>query len=161
MKNTRVVKEKEKIVEEKMFVTFSLAGDKFGVDVSKIQEIIGVPETAHVPNTMAYMKGVTNLRGRVIPLIDLRIKFSLPEKEYDKMTVVLIAEVSDICVGLIVDSVSDVVSLPVTDIQDTPHFSDSINADCIEGTCKMEKEILIIIDVDQIFDEEELSSINK
>lgn len=151
----------EETVDDFMFVTISLDGDRYGINVQNIQEIIGVPDAAHVPNTMPYMKGVTSLRGKVIPLVDLRIKFNLSEKEYDKLTVVLIAEIQENLIGFIVDSVSDVISIPVSEIQNTPHFSTSIDADCIYGVCKLEEEILIIIDIEKVFKNEELLSISQ
>ena len=151
----------EETTDDLMFVTISLDGDRYGINVQNIQEIIGVPETTQVPNSMAYMKGVTSLRGKVIPLVDLRVRFNLPEKEYDKLTVVLIAEIRANLIGFIVDSVSDVISVHESDIQDTPHFSVNIDTDCIYGACKLEEEILIIIDVDKIFKEDELVSISQ
>ncbi len=151
----------EETADDFMFVTISLDGDRYGINVQNIQEIIGVPETAHVPNTMPYMKGVTSLRGKVIPLVDLRIKFNLSEKEYDKLTVVLITEIQENLIGFIVDSVSDVISIPVSEIQNTPHFSTSIDADCIYGACKLEEEILIIIDIEKVFKNDELLSISQ
>lgn len=147
--------------DDLMFVTISLAGDRYGINVQNIQEIIGVPETANVPNSMPYMKGVTSLRGKVIPLVDLRMKFNLEPKEYDKLTVVLIAEIKENLIGFIVDSVSDVISIQAAEVQDTPHFSVNIDTDCIQGACKLEEEILIIIDVDKIFNEDELVSIQQ
>ena len=159
MKTTVARKNTEDTVEEKMFVTVLLGEDKFGVDVTKVQEIMGVPELARVPNARAYMKGVTNLRGSVIPLVDLRIKFSMPEREYDKLTVVMISEIKGTQIGLIVDSVQDVISMPVSNIQDTPHFSTNIDTDCIEGVGKMEENIIVIIDVDKIFTNDELAQI--
>jgi len=151
----------EETADDFMFVTISLDGDRYGINVQNIQEIIGVPETAHVPNTMPYMKGVTSLRGKVIPLVDLRIKFNLAEKEYDKLTVVLIAEIQENLIGFIVDSVSDVISVPLVEIQNTPHFSTNIDPDCIYGACKLEEEILIIIDIEKIFRDDELLSISQ
>jgi len=151
----------EESVEERMFVTISIGEDKFGVDVNKIQEIMGIPEIARVPNVMPFMKGVTNLRGKVIPLVDLRIKFHMPEREYDKLTVVMIAEIKGTLVGLIVDSVSDVISMPLTNIQKTPHFSSSFDTDCIDGIGKLDDQIVIIIDVDKIFTDDELARISE
>ena len=151
----------EEVTEEKMFVTISIGEDKFGIDVTKIQEIIGMPEMANVPNAQKYMKGVANLRGRVIPLIDLRVKFKMPEKEYDKLTVVMIAEIKGVLIGLIVDSVSDVMNIPISEIQDTPHFASDIETDCISGMGKVGEEIVIIIDVNKIFTDDEIEAIQK
>jgi purine-binding chemotaxis protein CheW len=161
MKISATRKKAEETVEERMFVTVLLGENKFGVDVTKVQEIMGIPELAHIPNARSYMKGVTNLRGNVIPLVDLRIKFNMPEKEYDRLTVVMISEIKGMQIGLIVDSVQDVINMPISSIQDTPHFSTDISADCIQGVGKMDENIIVMIDVDRIFSEEELAQINK
>ena len=143
-------------IDERTLVTILLDNEMFGIDVSKVHEITGLPEVSFVPNAAEYMRGVINLRGKVIPLIDLRTKFKLPNKEYDKLTVVMICEIKKNLVGMIVDSVSDVVDVSVHDVQDTPHFTTSIDADCIDGIIQIDGQIIVIIDVDKIFTDDEL-----
>jgi len=154
---------REKVVEakapEKMFVTVVIDKETFGVDVSKIQEIIGMTETSHVPNSLPFMKGVVNLRGIIVPLVDMRLKFGLQEKPYDKLTVIMIAEIKNRLIGMIVDSILDVVSLTVDSIQDTPHFSSNIRLDCVEGIGKIDDRIIILMNVDKIFSDEDLGLI--
>jgi purine-binding chemotaxis protein CheW len=154
---------KEKAVEikipERMFVTVNIENETYGVEVSKIQEIIGMTETSHVPNALPFMKGIVNLRGTIVPLIDMRLKFGLQGKAYDKLTVIMIAEIKSRLIGMIVDSILDVVSLTVDSIQDTPHFSSNIRMDCVEGIGKIDDRIIILMNVDKVFSDEELGLI--
>lgn len=145
---------------EEMYVTIRIGEELFGLDVSRVKEVMGMTQISHVPNSMEYMKGVINLRDVIIPLIDMRVRFKLESKEYDKLTVIVITEINEKTIGLIVDSVSDVVNLPIANVQDTPHFSTSIDADCIKGIGKIGEEIVIILDVDRLFTLDELENIH-
>jgi purine-binding chemotaxis protein CheW len=146
-------------LEERTLVTIGMDRETFGVDVSKVQEITGIGEISIVPNAMNFMKGVMNLRGTVIPLIDLRLKFGLSERAYNRLTVVMICEIKGNLIGIIVDSVSDVINITDRDIQDTPHFTSSISMDCIDGIVRIGEKIVVIIDVDRIFTDEELKNL--
>lgn len=147
--------------DEKQYVTFMIGEETYGVSVLKVQEIIGMTQITHVPNTMPYMRGVINLRGNVVPVIDMRIKFAMDERAYDGFTVIIIVEVKDRLVGMIIDAVSDVLSIPITGIQNTPHFSAKIETDFIEGIGQKDELLIIILDVDRIINLEELESVNK
>jgi purine-binding chemotaxis protein CheW len=107
------------------------------------------------------MKGVINLRGAVVPVIDLRKKFNMENREYDSFTVIIIVEVKDVKIGMIVDSVADVVGLPVTSIQDTPHFSSKIETNFIEGIGQLDNNLIIILNVEKILSVDELDSLDK
>lgn len=148
-------------VESSQFVTFLIAGEVYGVEVLRVQEIIGMTGITHVPNSMHFMKGVINLRGTVAPVVDMRLRFNMEEKEYDNFTVILIVEVKGHMVGMIVDSVADVVDIPVKNIQDTPHFSASIQTDYIKGIGRKEEDLVIVLDVDRILSTEELEKMEK
>lgn len=143
---------------ERTYVTVQLDEEIFGFDVTKVQEITGVPEVSFVPNALEYMKGIMNLRGKVLPLVDLRVKFKLPEKAYDKLTVVMLCEIRGNLIGMIVDSVSDVVNISEDDIQDTPHFTTKAELDCIDGIVNINERIIVLIDVDNIFSDEEIQN---
>ena len=110
-------------VPEKQFVTFKIADESYGVGVLKVQEIIGMTEIVYVPNSPDFMKGVINLRGSVVPVVDMRKRFHMEERVYDMFTVIIIVEAKGELVGMIVDLVSDVVGLPENAVQDTPHFT--------------------------------------
>ena len=143
------------------YVTFAIGEETYGVEVLKVQEIIGMTQITHVPNSMDFMKGVINLRGSVVPVVDMRIKFRMDEREYDAFTVILIVEVQERLIGLIVDSVSDVVGIPVESMQETPHFSANIETDYIKGIGNRDDQLIIILDVDEILSSEELARLDR
>ena len=155
-------KGKEAELEEEQFVTFLIGDETYGVEVLRVQEIIGMTTITHVPNSLTFMKGVINLRGSVVPVVDMRLKFELGEKEYDSFTVIIIVEVNGRMIGMIVDSVSDVVSIPVQKIQDTPHFTAKIETDYIKSIGQQTDESLVIIlDVDRILTDDELTGMGQ
>jgi purine-binding chemotaxis protein CheW len=151
----------ERAEDERQHVTFIIGEETYGVEVLKVQEIIGMTQITHVPNTMSFMKGVINLRGSVVPVVDMRLKFNMPERDYDSFTVIIIVEVKERMIGMIVDSVSDVVSIPVRSIQDTPHFSSKIETDFIMGIGQVDERLVIILDVDRILTTDELGEIER
>ncbi|MBN2079472.1 MAG: purine-binding chemotaxis protein CheW [Spirochaetes bacterium] len=150
---------REGVVKDlKQFVTFVIGSENYGVPVLKVQEIIGMTEIVHVPNSPDFMKGVINLRGSVVPVIDMRSRFRMDEREYDMFTVIIIVEVKDMLVGMIVDSVSDVVDMPAEDIQKTPNFTVKIDTDYIEGIGQIADKLVIILDIEKILSSEELGA---
>lgn len=129
------------------YVTFLINNETYGIEVLRVKEIVGMTTITSVPNSEKYLKGVINLRGIVVPVIDLRLKFSLPEKEYDSFTVILIIEHRDSLVGVIVDSVSDVISAP-GQLQEVPNFHVSIDRDVIKGVLNKENNLIIVLNPD-------------
>ncbi|HOF33147.1 MAG TPA: chemotaxis protein CheW [Spirochaetota bacterium] len=154
-------KEKISLGEENQFVTFMIGSETYGVEVLKVKEILGMTEITHVPNSLSFMRGVINLRGAVVPVVDMRLKFQLQEKEYDTFTVIIIVEVRERLIGMIVDTVSDVASIPVSTIQNTPHFTSKIETDFIKGIGQIESLLVIILDVDKILNHEEFKKIEE
>lgn len=136
--------------DDRQFVTFIIGEENYGVEVLKVQEIIGMTQIIHVPNSAEFMKGVINLRGAVVPVVDMRRRFRMEEREYDMFTVIIIVEVKNRMVGMIVDSVSDVVDISESTIQDTPHFTAKIETDFIKGIGQVESKLVIILDIDKI-----------
>lgn len=159
--NTKDTEEINVAEDEKQYVTFVIGDEIYGVSVLKVQEIIGMIQITHVPNTLRYMKGVINLRGSVVPVIDMRIKFNMREREYDNFTVIIIVEVKERLIGMIIDTVSDVLSIPVSSVQDVPHFSAKIESDFISGIGQTMDELIIVLDVERIISHEELKEITK
>lgn len=147
---------KDGTAEGRQFVTFMIGDETYGTEVLSVQEIIGMTKITHVPNAPVFMKGVINLRGSVVPVVDLRITFGMNERDYDVFTVIIIVEVRGRMVGMIVDSVSDVVNVPVDTIQDTPHFHSGIKADFIKGIGRIDERLVIILDVDKILTTDEI-----
>ncbi len=126
------------------YVTFLINDETYGIEVLKVKEIVGMTNITSVPNAAHYMKGVINLRGIVVPVIDLRLKFNLEEREYDSFTVILILEHKESLVGVIVDSVSDVISASAQ-LQEVPNFHVSINKEIIKGVLNKEDNLIIIL----------------
>ncbi len=146
--------------EDEQYVTFFIKNEIYGVPVLKVQEIIGMTKITVMPNSLPFMKGVIDLRGAVVPVIDMRAKFEMEHAEYNAYTVIIIVEVKDRLVGMIVDSVSDVMGIPVKSIQDTPSFSAKINTDYMRGIGQKDDSLIIILDVDRILTNDEFEMIN-
>ncbi len=138
------------------FVTFLVAEETYGVSVNKVQSINEMLEITYVPHSSSYMEGVINLRGSVVPVINMRKKFNIPVKEYDLFTVILIVEVKERLIGMIVDSVSDVVSIPVSSIQKDIQFSAKVDSASIEGIGQIGDDLVIILGVEHFFDTERI-----
>lgn len=143
------------------FVTFMIGSEVYGVEVLRVKEILGMTEITPVPNSLPFMKGVINLRGAVVPVVDMRLKFQMEKRDYDGFTVIIIVEVKERLIGMIVDTVSDVATIPVEKIQDTPHFSVKIETDFIRGIGQLESSLVIILDVDRILNHEEMKKIDE
>ena len=141
---------------KRQYVTFSIGEEIFGIDVVRAQEVLNLTTITKVPNTMEFMKGVVDLRGRIIPLIDMRIKFNIEERLYDKNTVIIIAKIRGVLLGLIVDSVFDVISMALEDIQDTPRFAIEVDKDPVTGIGSTYKGLVIVLEADRLFSDREI-----
>lgn len=135
------------VKSSEQYVTFLINNETYGIEVLKVKEIVGMTTITSVPNSEKYLKGVINLRGIVVPVIDLRLKFNIPEKEYDAFTVILILEHRESLVGVIVDSVSDVITAPGL-LQEVPNFHVSIQRDVLKGVLNKDDTLIIILNSD-------------
>lgn len=149
-----------KTADGRQFVTFSIDEEEFGIEILKVQEIIGYIKPTHVPNMPDFVSGVINLRGVIIPVVDVRIKFNMPQKEYNKFTVIVVIEVATKIMGIIVDAVSDVLSLTDKDIQDAPEFS-KFKSEFLKGMGKIGEKLILILDIDKILTYEEYKKLNE
>ena len=145
---------KESPTYEGQFLTFTLNSEEYGIEILKVREIIGVMDITTVPQTPEFMKGVINLRGTVIPVVDLRLKFSMPEEEYTQETCVIVVEANNSQVGIIVDSVSEVLNIQNGEIEETPSFGQGIDTDFIMGLGKVKERIIILLNIEQILSSE-------
>lgn len=140
-------------------LTFMLAGEEYGVDILQVQEIRGWSPLTKLPNTPDYMIGVMNLRGTIVPVMDLRKRFGLEQKDYDTTTVVIVLKVmennSEKTIGIIVDAVSDAQSITANAIQPPPEYSVDAGIDCVRALVAMQNKMLIILDTDKLFSGEE------
>jgi len=139
---------------EGKYLTFSLAGEEYGIGILKVKEIIGMMSITRIPQTPDYVKGVINLRGKVIPVIDLRSKFGLEAGEQTERTCVVVVEVSReagrVLMGCIVDSVSEVLNIQENEIEETPDFGTSLDTRFILGMAKIASGIKILLDIDKV-----------
>jgi len=149
--------------KEGKYLTFTLADEDYGLEILKVREIIGMMDITAVPQTPEYVKGVINLRGRVIPVIDLRLKFGLEAAEYGERTCIIVVEVQShhgsIQMGVVVDSVSEVLNISGDDIEPSPSFGTRLKTQYILGIAKAKGTIKILLDIDRVLTGEEISGI--
>ena len=145
------------------YLTFALAGEEYGIGILKVKEIIGLMPITTVPQTPGYVKGVINLRGKVIPVADLRLKFGMNAMEYNERTCIIVVEVKGanqtILMGIVVDSVSEVLNIKGADIEDTPSFGGHLDTAFILGMAKTNGTVKILLDIDRVFAPEEMSAL--
>ncbi len=145
------------------YLTFALAKEEYGLEILKVREIIGYMEITSVPKTPYHVKGVINLRGQVIPVIDLRAKFGLEETDVTDQTCIIVVEIENegvqLSTGIIVDRVQEVLDIDSENIEDTPEFGSSISSDFILGMGKVEEEVKILLDINKVLDCESLKGL--
>ena len=150
---------------EGKYLTFSLADEEYGIGILKIREIIGMMPITSVPQTPAFVKGVINLRGKVIPVLDLRLRFGMQEIEYTDRTCIIVVEIAGaagkIQIGSVVDSVSEVLNIKGEDIENTPTFGASLDTEYILGMAKMEGGVKILLDIDKVLSDGEIAALEK
>jgi purine-binding chemotaxis protein CheW len=143
------------------FLTFRLGEEEYGLDILKVQEIRGYDAVTRIANTPAFLKGVINLRGTIVPIVDLRIKFGLGEPVYDEFTVVIILNVAERVVGVVVDSVSDVLTLTDAQIRPAPDFSASLDTRYVTGLGSIEERMLILVDIERLIGSRDMGLIDE
>lgn len=132
------------------YLTFTLGPEEYGVDVLKVQEIKGYSAITPIPNTPRYLRGVMNLRGVIVPVIDLRLKFDIPEIEHGNFTVIIVVVLAGRVTGLIVDTVSDVLTIRKDDIQPTPGISGKVDTSFLCGMAQVSGRLVILLDLDKV-----------
>jgi len=148
-------KTKEKDVELLQLVTFRIGEEEFGVDILRVQEIIRMLEITRVPKAPDFVEGVINLRGKVIPIIDLRKRFGLTIKDHDKHTRIIVVEINDMVVGFVVDAVSEVLRIPADIVEPPPPVVAGVDSEYISGVGKLEDRLLILLDLNRLLNREE------
>ena len=152
---SNLIQDKSESTELLQLVSFKIANEEFGVDILNVQEINKMTTITKVPNSPAFVEGVINLRGRVIPVVNLRIKMSMPNKEYDKDTRIIVVDLSGKTVGFLVDSVSEVLRIPRNIMEPPPSIVAGINSNYITAVGKLEDRLLILLDLDKILQQDE------
>ena len=131
-------------------VGFRLGNEEYGIDILKVQEINRIADITRIPQSPDFVEGVINLRGNVIPIIDLRKRFNMPEREHDRQTRIVVGEIDGRTVGLVVDAVSEVIRLPANTIEPAPKIVSRDQADYITGIGKLDDRLLMLLDIDKI-----------
>jgi purine-binding chemotaxis protein CheW len=167
MAETETMDQAVKVMAERegKYLTFTLAEEEYGIGILKIKEIIGMLPITSVPQTPDFVKGVINLRGKVIPVIDLRLRFSMGEIDYTERTCIIVVEIDGqagtVLIGIVVDSVSEVLNVKGEDVEDTPTFGTKLDTEYILGMAKMEGGVKILLDINRVLSGEELAVLEK
>ncbi|EFL53189.1 CheW protein [Solidesulfovibrio fructosivorans JJ]] len=146
---------KKQDAELLQLVTFSIGEEEFGVDILSVQEIIRMMDITKVPRAPEFVEGVINLRGKVIPIIDLRRRFGLSTRDHDKHTRIIVIEINNMIVGFVVDSVSEVLRIPASTVEPPPPVVSGLESEYISGVGKLEDRLLILLDLDKLLSGEE------
>ena len=150
---------------EGKYLTFTLANEEYGIGILKIKEIIGMMPVTPVPQTPEFVKGVINLRGKVIPVIDLRLRFAMEAIDYTERTCIIVVEIAGqagtVLIGIVVDAVSEVLNVKVEEIEETPTFGAKFDTDYILGMAKIEGKVKILLDIDRVLTDSEIALLEK
>jgi purine-binding chemotaxis protein CheW len=143
------------------FLAFTLGKEEYGIDILKVQEIRGYEAVTRIANAPEFIKGVVNLRGIIVPIVDMRIKFHLGEPTYDQFTVVIILNISGRVVGMVVDSVSDVITLSMDQVKPAPEMGTTFDSDYLIGLGTLDERMLILVDIDKLMSSADMGLIEK
>ncbi|MDY6793450.1 MAG: chemotaxis protein CheW [Thermodesulfobacteriota bacterium] len=151
--------------KEGKYLTFTLANEEYGIGILKIREIIGMMPITSVPRTPEFVKGVINLRGKVIPVMDLRLRFGMEDMEYNDRTCIIVVEIErqaeTVQIGAVVDSVSEVLNIKGENIEETPTFGTKLDTEYILGMAKIEGGVKILLDIDKVLNDDEIIALEK
>lgn len=152
-------------IKTEKYLTFSLKEEEYGIGILKVKEIIGMMPITSVPRTPEFVKGVVNLRGKVIPVIDLRLKFEMESIPYSERTCIIVVEIDSesetVLIGIVVDAVSEVLNIRGEEIEDSPAFGTKLDTDYILGMAKMEGGVKILLDIDRVLSTVEIKALEK
>ncbi|MAT69812.1 MAG: chemotaxis protein CheW [Planctomycetaceae bacterium] len=141
------------------FLTFTVQGEEYGIDILRVQEIKGFTTVRPIPNAPAYVKGVINLRGTVVPIVDLRSRFGMDVEAYNQFTVIIVVSVADKVVGLIVDAVSDVLNIPVDEVVDAPEMGGDVDTTYCAGLARIDEKLVLLLNIDKLINSEAMQQL--
>jgi purine-binding chemotaxis protein CheW len=151
-------------VNADQYLTFMLAGEEYGVDILRVQEIKGWGKVTPIPGTPEYVRGVMNLRGTIVPILDLRKRFSMDEIDYGPTTVVIVLRVEcegrDRIMGIVVDAVSDVYAVPAEELRPSPDFGGNVHVEFVRGLATVDEKMVIIVNVDKLLNADDLEAVS-
>ncbi len=150
----------ESTEENRELLTFTLGNEEYGIDILKVQEIRGYDAVTSIANAPEFIKGVINLRGIIVPIVDMRIKFNLGKVDYDDTTVVVILNVVNRVVGMVVDGVSDVISLKATEIKPAPEFGSGLDTKYLQGLGTVGTRMIILVDIEKLVSSRDMELID-
>ncbi|CAA9314475.1 MAG: Positive regulator of CheA protein activity (CheW) [uncultured Lysobacter sp.] len=143
------------------FLTFTLGSEEYGVEILKVQEIRGYDSVTRLPGAPDFIKGAINLRGTIVPVVDMRLKFELPQVTYDDTTVMIVLNVADRIVGVVVDSVSDVIALNASQVRPTPDLGGAIDRKFLTGIGVVEDRMLVLLDIERLMTSAEMGLVDE
>ncbi|HZX81477.1 MAG TPA: chemotaxis protein CheW [Lysobacter sp.] len=152
-------KDANEIVGE--YLTFTLGQEEYGVEILKVQEIRGYDSVTRLPGAPDFIKGAINLRGTIVPVVDMRIKFELPQVSYDDTTVMVVLNVADRIVGVVVDSVSDVIALQASQLRPTPDLGSAIDRKFLTGIGVVDERMLVLLDIERLMTSSEMGLVDE
>lgn len=155
------IKETEVSTQKNRYLTFAVGAEYYGMEIKYVTEIIGIQEITQVPGLPLYVKGIINLRGIIIPVIDVRLRFNKEPLEYNDRTCVIVIDINEITLGLIVDSVAEVQTIPENDIAQPPQINNSYNNRYIQGIGKVGKEVILLLDCEKLLTEEDIEDLSE
>ena len=159
MQENIMLNEQDEDTQKDKFLTFSLGKEDYGIEIRYVTEIIGIQAVTEVPELPDYVKGIINLRGKIIPVMDVRIRFKKPPVDYNDRTCIIVVDIGNISVGLIVDMVSEVLSIAEQNIVPPPDMKTGFNSKFIKGIGKVDNEVKLILDCDKLLSNEEIENI--
>ena len=158
---TRVEESTTKQTETEEFLTFTLGSEEYAIDILKVQEIRGYDAVTKIANTPDYIKGVINMRGVIVPVVDMRLKFHLGNATYDQFTVMIILNLGQRIVGMVVDSVSDVIALSPEEIRPAPDFGSTFDTQYLIGLASVGERMAIVVDIEKLMTSQEMGLIDQ
>ena len=147
-------------IQENQFLTFGIEKETYAIDLLNVMEIIRLIQITPIPETFNFIKGIINLRGKIIPVMDIRMRFSIAEKAYEDRTCIIVVSIKGLEMGLIVDHVSEVLEIPETQIDDMPSVSKTASQRFVRGIGKTDSGVKIILDLDKLLFDEEVQALN-
>lgn len=157
----RSSKNDQKTKDISRFLSFFIDNEQYGLDISRIKEIIALMNITHIPKTPDFVKGVINLRGSIIPVVDIRLKFGMEAKKETVETAIVIYEIDNVSIGFIVDKVDDVFTIDTDNISAAPNFGTSVDTTFISGIAEVDESVIMILDLKNIFDHNELTLVGQ
>ncbi len=149
----------EEDTQEGRYLTFSLGGESYGIEIRYVTEIIGIQPITEIPELPDYVMGIINLRGKIIPVMDVRLRFKKEPKEYNDRTCVIVVDIHDMSIGLIVDSVSEVLAIPEQDIVEPPQMKKGYRNQYIKSIGKVGSDVKLLLDCDMLLTEEDIDAL--